>query len=194
MTNADAPGTIVLVGFMGAGKSTVGRLLARELGWRFVDADEALEARAGRTIASFFEADDEPGFRALEAEVVGDLVSSPDPLVVATGGGWAADPSRVRGLPDSALAVWLRVSPEVAVRRASGEAPSHPGEHPAPRPLLDVEDPVDTARVLLAERNAGYGAASVKIETDGRPPGQIVQDILKRIGRVRPDRDTASDR
>jgi len=186
--------TIVLVGFMGAGKSTVGRLLARELDWRFVDADEAVEERAGRTIASFFEAGDESAFRALENEVVIDLVAAGDRLVLATGGGWAADPSRVRDLPESAVAVWLHVSPEVAVRRTSGEAPIHPEDSLPVRPLLEVDDPLEAARSLLADREAGYGAASVKIETDGRQPGEIVEEILRRIGRAGPARDTASDR
>jgi len=193
---SDGPaGSLVLVGFMGAGKTTVGRALADRLGWRFVDADAALERRCGRTIRSFFEADEEAEFRALEGEVVQDLVASPESLVLATGGGWAADPARVRGLPAAARAIWLRVSPEVAVRRASGEAPSDdPAGRRPTRPLLAVDDPLSAARALLDDREAGYAAAPVWIETDGRQPGEIVAEILDRIGGAGPTRDGAPER
>lgn len=170
--------TVVLVGFMGAGKTTVGRQLAGRLGWRFVDADDEVERRAGRPIAEFFAADEEPAFRAMEAEVVTDLVTTDERRVVATGGGWAADPERVRSLPPTARAVWLRVSPEVAVRRASGEGRAHP--EPV-RPLLEVDDPLEAARSLLAARRPGYAAAGTKIETDGREPGDIVEEIVREL-------------
>jgi shikimate kinase len=169
---------IVLVGFMGAGKTTVGRALADRLGWRFVDADEEVERRAGRGIAELFASDGEPAFRALEAEVVRDLVSMEDHRVIATGGGWAADPTRVPALPPAARAVWLRVSPEVAVRRAHGEGLSH--SSPV-RPLLEVDDPLATARALLADREPGYAAAGTRIETDGRKPGDIVGEIVRAL-------------
>jgi len=163
---------------MGAGKSTIGRLLADRLGLGFVDADAELEARAGRSIASFFEADEEPAFRALEQDVVASLVAEEDPLVVATGGGWGADAERVRGLPKGTVSIWLRVDAEVAVARASGEGAS---QSEPTRPLLAVEDPVATARDLLARREPGYAAASIAIETDGRHPGQIVDDIIDQL-------------
>lgn len=174
------PEAIVLIGFMGAGKSTVGRLLADRLGLRFVDADAELERRAGRTIPSFFAAGEEATFRALELEVVADLVSSPEPFVVATGGGWGADPARVRDLPEGVVSVWLQVSPELAVTRASGEGAS---QSEPTRPLLEVADPVAAARDLLTRREPGYAAASLSIETDGRQPGQIVDAIVDRLDR-----------
>jgi len=163
---------------MGAGKSTVGRLLAERLGLRFIDADVEVERRAGRSIPSFFEAGDEPAFRSLERAVVEDLASRDEPLVIATGGGWGADPGRVRDLPAGVVSVWLRVSPEVAVERASGEGGSQSRNS---RPLLDVDDPMARATDLLAEREAGYSAADITIETDRRQPGQIVSDIINRI-------------
>ncbi len=160
---------------MGAGKTTVGRALAARLGWTFVDADDVVERRAGRTIAELFASEGEPVFRALERVVMEDLVAAPEHTVVATGGGWAAQPSAVAALPGTARSVWLRVSPEVAVRRASGEGRSHS----APvRPLLDAPDPLARARSLLDEREGGYAAAEVRIETDGREPGDIVEEIV----------------
>lgn len=173
MRETTAPGPIVLVGFMGAGKSTVGPLLAERLEVEFVDVDAEVERRAGRSIPSLFERGEEPTFRALEREVVAELVSGGEPAVISTGGGWAAEPGRVRELPKEAVSVWLRVSPEVAVARASGEGGS--------RPLLEVDDPLAVARALLAKREAGYAAADITIETDGRHPGQIVDDILDRL-------------
>lgn len=170
--------TIVLIGFMGAGKSTVGRLLADRLGIRYVDADHELEARAGRSIPSFFEAGEESAFRAMEVEVVRSLVAQREPHVVSTGGGWGADPARVRSLPKGVVSIWLRVGPEVAVARASGEGLSQ--SEPV-RPLLAVDDPVAEARDLIASREPGYAAASFAIETDDRHPGQIVDDIIDRL-------------
>jgi shikimate kinase len=170
--------TIVLVGFMGAGKTTVGRALADRIGWRFVDADDEAERRAGRTIAEMFASEGEPAFRALEQAVMHDLVLEPDACVIATGGGWAAEPSRVRDLPPTARAVWLHVSPEVAVRRASGEGRSR--SSPV-RPLMEVDDPLEMARSLLAAREPGYAAAGTRIETDGREPGDIVGEILHEL-------------
>lgn len=173
-------GAIVLIGFMGAGKSTVGRLLAERLGLRFVDSDAEVERRTGRTIPSFFETGEEEAFRELERAVVGELTASDEALVIATGGGWGADPDRVRGLPEGVSSIWLRVAPEVAVTRASGEGPSQSRQS---RPLLDVDDPVSRARDLLADREPGYGSARHAIETDGRHPGQIVDNILDLLAR-----------
>lgn len=166
--------TIVLVGFMGAGKTTVGRALAERLGWEFVDVDAEAERRSGRTIRSFFDQGEEAGFRSLERALMVELVRRDQPTVIATGGGWGADPDRVRALQGDAHSIWLRVDPEVAVERASGEGGT--------RPLLDVADPAAEARALLARRLVGYSAADTVIETDGRQPGQIVGEILDALG------------
>ena len=171
---SSAPRTLVLVGFMGAGKTTVGRALAERLGWDFVDVDVEAERRSGRTIRSFFERGEEAGFRSLERALVVELVGRSEPTVVATGGGWGADPARVAALKGEAHTIWLRVDPELAVERASGEGPS--------RPLLDVADPVAEARAILSRREAGYAAADTVIETDGRQPGEIVEEILDALG------------
>ncbi|MDT8367902.1 MAG: shikimate kinase [Longimicrobiales bacterium] len=174
MTPPTAPRALVLVGFMGAGKTTVGRALAERLGWCFLDADAELERVGGRPIADYFAAGEETDFREMEARVVSELASRSGSFVLATGGGWGADPRRVRSLPDGVAAVWLRVSPEVAVRRASREGPF--------RPLLAVGDPVQAARGLLTAREAGYAAAEISIETDHREPGRIVEEILHAAG------------
>ncbi len=168
------PRAVVLVGFMAAGKSRVGRALAETLGWRFVDLDAEIEREAGRTIPEIFAEEGEPRFRALEAEAGGRLLAAPDRLVLATGGGWGAAEGRLRDLPKGILSVWLRVHPEVAVERALRQAPG--------RPLLDRhDDPVAAARALLREREGCYAEAALHIDTNEKDPDEVVRDILERM-------------
>jgi len=161
---------IVLVGFMGAGKSAVGRALAARLGWRFVDVDDAVEEREGRGVAEIFAESGEARFRALEAEAAAELLADRR-VVVATGGGWGAHPGRLRALPDDTLAVWLEVSPETAVRRAARQ--------PGRRPLLEGADPVGVARELLAERVPHYAHAQTTVDTEGRSVDDVTTRILE---------------
>ena len=162
---------IVLVGFMGAGKSSVGRALAQELGWRFVDADAAVEARAGLSVPEIFTQHGEARFRALEAETMEELLGRRR-VVVAAGGGWAAEEGRLREVPPGTVTVWLDVAAEEAVRRVA--------QQPGQRPLLDVDDPAARARRLLEARRPAYASASLKVDTDGR----TVDDVTARIRRM----------
>jgi shikimate kinase len=159
---------VLLVGFMGAGKSSSGRALATALRWRFVDFDDEIEAAAGATVAEIFERDGEGRFRALEAEAAERLLRQ-ERVVLGSGGGWAAAPGRLGGVPPGTATVWLQVSPESAVRRASAEA--------GRRPLLAGPDPVARAAELLAERAPRYGAARWAVDTEGR----TVEDVAARI-------------
>lgn len=166
--------TVVLVGFMAAGKSRVGQGLAEALGWRFVDLDTEIERAAGRSIPSIFSEVGEPAFRRLEAEIADRVLSSPDQLVLATGGGWAATDGRLAALPKGVLSVWLRVRPEVAVDRALRQAPG--------RPLLDGQkDPVATAKALLAEREGCYAESELHIDTNEMGPDEVVREILTHL-------------
>jgi shikimate kinase len=163
----------VLVGFMGAGKSTVGAILARSIGWRFIDVDEEIARLAGMTVAALFRTRGELAFRAMESELTAGL-SSVDRTVIAPGGGWIADPANLERLPPLTCIVWLRVSPEEAVRRVAGAGPV--------RPLLTgTDDPVAVARDLIQRREPLYGRASVVIDTAGRSPEEIAQEIRLRI-------------
>jgi len=159
---------VLLVGFMGAGKSIVGARLARRLGFRFVDVDAVIEADAGRTVAQIFAAEGEEGFRRLEAETVARLLTE-EGVVLAPGGGWAAVPGRLQEVPEGTASVWLRVGPEEAVRRAS--------TRPGSRPLLDVADPVETARSLIESREAHYRAARFGVDTERLS----VEDVTARV-------------
>jgi shikimate kinase len=158
----------VLVGFMGAGKSSVGRALAEALGWRFVDFDEAIEEREGRAIAEIFEHSGEEYFRALEDETAGDLLNQTR-VVLGSGGGWAARPGRLDELPDGTLSVWLRVGWREALRRAKLQ--------PGRRPLIAGTDPSEEVRMLLERREPMYAAADLGVDTEG----YSVEDVTARI-------------
>lgn len=164
------PSRVVLVGFMGAGKTSVGRLLADRLGWRFVDVDEVVEDRAGRSVREIFEAHGEARFRELEDEAVVEILDDVE-VVVATGGGWAARPGRLRSLPPGTVSILLEVGAEEAVRRARRQ--------PGDRPLLEVGDPLATAGELLAARAEHYAEATVRVDTEGRSVDDVTSRILE---------------
>ena len=164
---------IALVGFMAAGKTTVGRRLAQTLDWRFIDVDREIEERTGRSIAQWFRDSGEPAFRALEAELTATLLSG-ERAVVALGGGWAAQPGAFAAVPSGVRTIWLRVSAAEAVRRAAAD--------PVVRPLLAGEAPDATARALLQQREAAYRKAEVRVDVGGRSPDDIVHEILEVLG------------
>jgi shikimate kinase len=155
---------IVLVGFMGAGKTTVGRLLAAKLGLPFADSDQVLEQRAGRPIPRIFAEDGEPAFRDLEHAVIAGLLAGPD-TVLALGGGAASHPV-TRSLLGPVPVVYLRVGFAEAMSRVGGDKG---------RPMLARPD----VQSLHAEREQLYASlATVAIDTDGRAPDEIVLDVL----------------
>jgi len=165
---------IVLVGFMAAGKSTVGKHLARALGWDFHDLDEVVELREGRTVAVIFAESGEAHFREVEARVTEEYLQR-ERVVLATGGGWAAQPGRLQSLPDGTLSIWLKVSSEEAVRRA-GQG--------GDRPLLEASDRSEAAAALLRQRASRYAAADVEVDTEGRRAEDVSAQILARIARL----------
>jgi shikimate kinase len=159
---------IVLIGFMGAGKSTVGPILAGLLDWDFIDLDTEIARVARMSVADLFMHHGEPAFRALEAQLTAAL-SSVERTVIAPGGGWITDPANLARLPAGSRSVWLRVSAAEAVRRiqAAGTA----------RPLLAVEDPLAAARRLLEQREPLYRAADLAIDVDDRTPMDVAAAI-----------------
>lgn len=165
---------IVLVGFMSAGKTTIGRLLADAQGWRFVDVDEEIVRRTGMSVAEIFRERGEAVFRRLESRLTARLCSL-DCAVVAPGGGWIMAPMALERLPAGTLTVWLRVSPEEAVRRALGSGIG--------RPLLAGTDPLATARALLAVREPRYERADHTVHVDGRTPAEITAEIVHSLVR-----------
>ncbi len=158
---------IVLVGFMGAGKTTVGHLLSERLGLPFVDSDLVIEQRAGRSVPQIFAEDGEPAFRELERRVVADLIDGPE-AVLALGGGAAEHPDTVVSLK-SAQVVYLEVGYAEAMGRVAGD------EY---RPLLRRPD-LDT----LYQRRLGVydQVATLTVATDGRRPEAVSQDVLAQL-------------
>lgn len=165
----------VLVGLPGSGKSTVGPILARSLGWDYYDFDEEIVRRAGCSVASLFQERGEMAFRAMEAELTAELSSLPR-AVLAPGGGWAAQPGLLESLPRGAAVIWLRVSPEEAIRRLRGS--------PVERPLLTGPDALGVVRWLARERNDRYARADLVVDVDEIGPDEIATTISEWL---RPD-------
>jgi shikimate kinase len=163
---------IVLVGFMGSGKSTVGRLVARRLEYAFEDMDQRIEARAGRTIAAIFRDDGEEAFRALEREEARTLCGLPR-RVVAAGGGAFARPETRALLQEGAVTVWLRCDLETALARVPADGA---------RPLAGNRD---IMRALLAEREPSYRMADVVVNAVGALE-QVAERVVALVrGRLR---------
>ena len=169
---------VLLVGFMGSGKTSVGKRLAGRLGWRFIDFDDEVEAEAGAEIAEIFARHGEAWFRKLEAEVAGRLLRERK-VVLGSGGGWAAaGPDRLSGVPAGTATFWLKVSPGEAVRRAQ--------RRPGTRPLLDRPDPLAAAERLLGERAPRYGEARWVVDTEGSSVEDVTAGILEILAREYP--------
>jgi shikimate kinase len=164
---------IVLMGFMGTGKSEVGRRLAQRLGRAFVDTDQLVEERAGKRVAAIFADDGEPAFRMLERAAVADAAARGG-AVIAVGGGAVLDPENVRHLRAAGVLVYLRARPEVVLRRIGDT--TH-------RPLLR-DDPKGTIDRLLAERGPVYAAAAdVTVDTSEHTADEVVREIQQALAR-----------
>ena len=169
------PENIFLVGLMGAGKSTVGRLLARRLSKRFVDTDHEIEKRNGVTIPVIFEIEGEDGFRRREQEVLADLAQEQG-LVLSTGGGIVLRPENREALRNHGFVVYLNARPELLAERT---------KHDRSRPLLNAEDPLARLRQLHAVRDPLYReVAHAIVETGRGAPQQVVQAILSEMMRI----------
>lgn len=165
---------LVLIGLPGAGKTTTGRLLAKRLGWRFVDMDGEVERSFGKSVARIFEEDGELAFRAEEAAVSARLAGSNERLVIAPGGGWVVNEAARAHLQGSARIIYLRVAPEEAVRRM--------GRGIARRPLLASGDAVSKLHALHDRRREAYeGVTELTVETAGMSRGDVVAQIIRMI-------------
>ncbi|HXW51446.1 MAG TPA: shikimate kinase [Candidatus Acidoferrales bacterium] len=160
--------SVALTGFMGAGKSTTGRRLAKLLGLRFVDVDAEIELRFG-PIAKIFEREGEGGFRVIESALISEL-SSGEPFVAALGGGAVLDAANRLELRRHAYVVHLSISPRTAHRRVA---------HRQHRPLLGVKPDLDTISALLTQRAPAYADCDLSIRVDRRSPAQAARIIAR---------------
>ena len=164
--------TIVLVGIMGAGKSTVGKILADRLGMRFIDADQEIERAAGCTITEFFEEYGEVEFRKGEERVISRILAG-EPCVLATGGGAFMSEATRLLIKKIATSVWLRVSFEVLAKRL---------EKRFDRPLLQTADPQQTLKALIKKRYPIYNDADFIVDAENDGVDITVSKVVECLG------------
>ncbi len=171
MPDAAAGRSIVLIGLMGAGKTSIGRRLAARLGLLFRDADAEIELAAGCTIPELFDRYGEQDFRAGERRVIRRLLSG-DPLVLATGGGAVMDAETRATIRDDAISVWLRVPLPTLVRRVSGRTN---------RPLLTGADPAQILTELMARRHPIYAEAEIVVDAGDEHPDRTTAHVMEAL-------------
>jgi len=163
---------VTLTGFMGVGKTRIGRELAQELMLHFVDLDRYIERATGLSVADIFRYIGEDAFRKMEAEAVRELVER-DNLVLSLGGGTYTNPDNRRLLLERGPVVALWASPETIHTRVQ--------RRPGQRPLLAGEDALERIRRLMSQREAMYKEAHVHVSTDGRPAREVVAEVIEKL-------------
>lgn len=159
---------LILVGFMGTGKTSTGKICAERLGRPFLDLDDELVRRAGRDIPRIFAEDGEAAFRAMERDLVRELAGKSG-LVIAPGGGIVLNPDNIRDFEATGMVICLTASPEWILRRVGADTN---------RPLLQVEDKLGKIRDLLGKRKPLYDAIHHQIDTDGLTPAEVASLAL----------------
>jgi len=167
---------VFLIGPMGSGKSTIGRLLSNELGQEFIDSDRAIEERAGADIPWIFDVEGESGFRDREQMVI-DLLSQQERIVLATGGGAVLRAENRTNLKSRGYVVYLQTSVEQQLERTARDRN---------RPLLQNDDPKGVLVKLMAERDPLYReCADLIVRTDRRHPRSVVAEIVRHLNKLR---------
>lgn len=174
ITAALAGRSVVLVGMMGAGKSTIGRRLAGRLGLPFLDADTEIEAAAGMSIPDIFESRGEPDFRDGEARVIARLLDS-GPAVLATGGGSFMRKETRDRIREQAVSIWLKADADIIMRRVKRRSD---------RPLLKTSDPEATVGRLISEREPVYQQADLTVWSRDVPHEKIVEECIEALHRL----------
>ena len=163
---------IVLTGFMGVGKTEVGRELSAILGWKVVDVDDEIVKSKKMSINEIFSRFGEPAFRGMETEMI-KKVSRKKNVIISTGGGAVLRQENMEFLKTSGVVVCLTARPETILKRTSRNRE---------RPLLHVEDPLQRIHDLLEARGPFYEKADIMIDTEGKSPIGIAEEILERMG------------
>ena len=159
---------IVLVGFMGTGKTRIGQDVAKRLGLEFVDMDDCIVKRAGKPIPEIFADDGEAHFRTIERQVVMNLAGESG-RVIATGGGVVLNPDNIRDYSEGGLVICLSATPEVILARV---------EHDTNRPLLYADDKMAKIQALLGSRQALYDAIPIQIDTSALTADEVADRII----------------
>lgn len=162
---------IALVGFMGTGKTSAGKLAAKKLGLKYVDTDEEIEKKAGITVSEIFSNFGEPYFRDLEAKTIKEI-SERGGQVISCGGGAVLRDENIKNLKAGGIVVCLSASPEAIFERI---------KHEAHRPLIQVPDPKKRIRELLAERAPHYAKADETIDTTKLTIAQVASEIIRLV-------------
>ena len=162
---------IVLTGFMGTGKTEVGRLLSEKLGYTLIDVDGEIEKEQGMTITEIFRQHGEPRFRDIESAAIKRL-SDLERAVISTGGGAVLRQENMDSLREKGVIVCLTATPGTIVKRTSGNND---------RPLLQVENPIKKIEELLEFRKPYYEKADIMVDTENKKPYEVAEEIVKRI-------------
>jgi shikimate kinase len=163
---------IILTGFMGTGKSSVGRAIAKRLGRPFIDTDALIEKEAGMTITSIFNERGEVQFRALERTVIDKVCEQHQAAIIATGGGAMVNEDNARRLKESGMVICLTATPAVILSRVQGNED---------RPLLKSDNPLEKIRTLLEARAEAYAKADLTIDTSHLSLDEVVKTISRRL-------------
>lgn len=170
---------IVLIGFMGTGKTSVGHILAKKLGFTFIDVDEIIEKSIGMKISEIFTKFGESYFRDIETEVI-ELISKKTNQVIATGGGAVLKDRNIEVLKSNGVLFCLTAPENVIFERV---------KHSKNRPLLQVKDPEEKIRELLYKRMPRYKLADFSINTEGLTPEEVAEKIIKEYERITDGKD-----
>ncbi len=162
---------IILTGFMGTGKTAVGKKLSMFLKMELIDVDTEIEKSQRMTINEIFKQFGEPGFRKIETEMIQKLSERKD-VIISTGGGAVLKQKNMDALRKQGVIICLMASPETILKRTS---------HNSNRPLLKVEDPFEKIKELLHFRRPFYEKADIMIDTEGKTPLQIAEEIIEKI-------------
>jgi shikimate kinase len=165
---------ITLVGFMGTGKTTVGRILARKLGYRFIDVDDEIEREQGVTISHIFSEMGEPYFRQLERGLIKTL-SLKEGLIISAGGGAVVDESNIEAMKQGGALVCLTATPDEIMKRVGNSSN---------RPLLQVPDPMAKIMELLSKREPFYLKADIIVDTTMKTPEEVAGEVIRLTSRI----------
>ena len=168
---------VALVGFMGTGKTCIGRVLARELNFDFVDIDKIIENKTDISISKIFALHGEEYFRTLESEVLRQIVEEDRDLVIATGGGIVLKENNIKLLKKQTFPVLLQASSVVINERIDGSQ----------RPLLQYSDPITKIENLMSKRKPYYNQFQIRVNTDYKNPNEIVSEILSLLEGIKND-------